>query len=705
MDFTLKTDFNFLASVALLIIPAILAYFYYKRSALKGIKRILFTALRFLTLFFIFLLLSSPVISFFKNTFQDPVNVFLIDNSQSLLIDNRESGLKEILNDKIKDSETGSSENLYFLFSGNLTREIGRDELESISYDRINNFETNLTGTFYSLHDRLANKNLSSVTVISDGIINQGGNPVTAARLLNVPVNYILTGDTIQHNDLVVRNLFYNKTAFIESNVPVNIEINSFNFDKDIKINLYEEDILTQSKVIKVDPGKSIYDLSFNVLSNAEKVIKYKIEIEGQEDEITLKNNYREFFIKFVNNKFKVLVLSGGPGADFSFLSEEIKKVKNFESTFLTQKSASEFYEGTVPDLSGFDSYIFIGYPTSVTNQNLLNDIKYQLEKNNSSLIFFAGRTTDYGKLSILDDRLPFKTTSFSEKEEETGIRTVSTLNNEVFKNTGLLSSVNSFPNIFKTASIFSVNPSSETFLLMTQNSEPAYIIQNTVNNKSAAFLAYGLYKWRLNPQRNNSGEVLNYIITSSVFAITNKEDKKTFTIETTKPVYSGFENVKFTARITNYDLQGGEQITVKISGEGYSNNLVLQKTDNKYYEGEINIPVDGNYNFKGELISGSNPVESIENRFAIGENNFEYELTRADNSILNNLSNETRGVNFSNTDLSSIKDSFTRLNEQSKSEIKSKKNFELNVNPYYLGILIFLLCLEWFFRKRNNLP
>lgn len=705
MDFTLKTDFNLLTSAALFIIPAIIAYFYYKRSSLKGFKKLLFTALRFLTLFFIFLLLSSPVISFFKNTFQDPVNVFLIDNSQSLLLDNRESELKKILNDKIMDSETGNSENLYFLFSGNLTREIGRDELESVVYNGINNFETNLTGTFYSLHERLTNKNLSSVTVISDGILNQGGNPVTAARLLNVPVNYILTGDTIQRNDLVLRNLFYNKTAFIESIVPVNIEINSFNFDKDIKINLYEEDVLTQSKVIKVDPGQNIYDLSFNVQSNSEKIIKYKIEIEGFEDEITLKNNYREFFIKFVNNKFKVLVLSAGPGADHSFLSEEIKKVKNFESAFLTQKSASEFYEGPVPDLSSFDSYILIGYPTAVTNPDLLSEIKYQLEKNNSSLIFFAGRTTDYGKLSILGDRLPFKTSSFSDIEEETGIRTVSTLNNEVFKNTGLLSSVNSFPNIFKTASVFSVNPSSETFLLMTQNSEPAYIIQNTVNNKSAAFLAYGLYKWRLNPQRNNSREVVNYIITGSVFAITDKEDKKKFTIETSKSVYSRFENVKFTAHIKNYEPQGGEQITVKISGEGYNNNLVLSKRDNEFYEGGINIPADGDYSFKGELLSGSNTVESIENRFAIGENNFEYELTRADNSILNNLSNETHGVNFSDADLSNIKDSFKSLNEQSKSEIKSKKNFELNVNPYFLGILIFLLCLEWFFRKRNNLP
>jgi len=275
----------------------------------------------------------------------------------------------------------------------------------------------------------------------------------------------------------------------------------------------------------------------------------------------------------------------------------------------------------------------------------------------------------------------------------------------DIFKNNGLISQVNSFPNIFKTASSFAVNSSAETFLIMSQNSEPAFIIQNTEKNKSAAFLAYGLYKWRLNNQRNNAGEVLNYIITSSVIAITDKEQKKTFNVETTKPVYSKFENVKFNARITNYELQGGEKIRVKITGNGFNNSFELVKKDNRYFEGEINIPADGTYSYTAELLSGNNLIESTDNRFIIGENNFEYKLTRADNSFLNKLSGDTYGINFSNADNSVIKDSLINFNERSKSEFKTRKNFELNVNPYYLGIIIFLLCLEWFFRKRNNLP
>lgn len=705
MDVTLKTDYGFLFIIISIIISAAVSWIYYRRSDLEGMKKKLLAALRFLSVFFILQLFSSPVISLFKNIFREPVSVFLIDNSQSLLLENRNIRLSEVLKNKIMNSAPGNSENLYFLFSENLIREIKKDDLDKISYEGINNFETNLTSSLYSLQQRLAGENVSAVTVISDGIINGGGNPGTAARLLNVPVNYILTGDTVQKNDLVLRNIFYNKTAFIESSVPVKIEINSYNYDRDIKINLYEENDLIQSKVLTVSKDKNVYDISFNVNSISEKVVRYKTEIEGIDDEITQKNNFREFFIKFVNNKFKILVLAGGPGPDLAFLSEEIKKVKNFDATFLTQKSASEFYEGAVPDLSGFDSYVLIGYPTSVTNQNILNDIRSSVEKNNSSIVFFAQRNTDFNKLSVLSDKLPFKTISYTDKEEQTGIRSVSKIENEIFRNAEIITQVNSFPDIFKTVSEFTVNPAAETFLIMNKNSSPAFIIQNTDKNRSAAFLAYGFYKWRLNNQRNNAGDVLNYIITSSIIAVTDKEQKKAFTIETTKPVYSKLENVKFIARITNYDLQGGEKIKVKISGEGFNNSFELLKKDNRYFEGEINVPADGTYSYTAELYSGNNFIESTDNRFLIGQNNYEYLLTRADNSVLNELTGVSSGVNFSDKDNSAVKDSLEKFNELSRSEFRSGKNFELNINPYYLGILIFLLCMEWFFRKRNNLP
>lgn len=705
MNFTFKTEYIFFFVPAAILISLFISYLYYRKSRLEGIQKKIFFLLRATSVFLILLLLSSPVISFVKKFTEEPVNVFLIDNSQSLLINNRAEKLNEFLTGKYNELNPSGAENLFFLFSDNLYKEIDRSELEKITYDGINNFETNLTGSLYSLRDALSNKNLSSLTIISDGIINKGGSPAIIAKSLNIPVNYFLIGDTIQQKDLVIKNIYYNKSAFIESSVPISIEMNSYEFDRAVEVNLLEEGKLIETKTVNVNHGQSTFNVLFNVMSAVEAVKKYKVEIKAEEGEITLKNNYREFFIKFTSNKLKILVLAGGPSADVAFLTEEIKRVKNFEPVFMTQKSSTEFYEGALPELSEFDSFILIGFPTQTTNPNILNEIKGIIDKNNSSLIFFASRNTDYKKLAALEEKLPFRFSGYSENEQQTGVRAVSIPDNEVFKNPVILPEINSLPDIFKTATEFSANSSSETFLLTSVNSQPALLIQNADTKKSAAFLVYGFYKWRLNNKQTNGSGVLNYLISNTLLAITNKEDTKKFMIETERPVYSKYENVKFVARIKNLELQGGENIRVKIRGNNYNNEISLLKKDTRYYEGEININKEGDYEFTGELYAGNALTESIQNRFSIGENNFEYRLTRSDNTILSEAANESGGINFTNKNDSEVKNFLLSANSRSKSESSAFRNLELNVNPYYLAALILLLCLEWFLRKRNNLP
>lgn len=707
MSISFKTDYDLLFIVIIFILSSLISYLYYRKSRLEGTSKKLFTLLRFLSTFFVLLLFASPAVSILKSITEKPVNIFLIDNSESLLLEDRSEKIVDAVKEKIENSLPGNSKNKFFLFSKGLYKEIEPGDISKngLKFTDIDNFETNLTATLNSLNEISGNENLSTVTVISDGMINEGGSPVLAAKNLSVPVNYILIGDTIQKKDLVLRNVFFNKTAFIESNIPVNAELNSFEYERTIKINLFEEDKLIESKNLDISKNKTEYDLTFNVISNSEKIVKYRIEIEGLEDEITLKNNFQEFYIHFVNNKFKILVLAGSPSADFAFISEEIKKVKNFEPVFLTQKSANEFYGGSLPDLNDFDAFILIGYPTAITNLSILNEINSELEKNKSSLIFFASRNTDYKKLSILDAHLPFKNGTESGDEEQTSLSGVMNPDDDVFKNTEIITSVSSFPDVFKSASGFSANPSSETIILSSKNSEPAFLIQNTDRNKSAAMLVYGLYKWRLNNRQVNAAGLLNYLITTSVFAITDKEKKKSFTAETTKPVYSKFENVKFEAKLNDPEVQGGEQIRIKIDGNGVNQTINLNKSGNRFFDGEINIQLNGDYSFTAELFSNNNLIETFPGRFTVGENNFEYKFTRADNSILNLLSNNTSGNNFGSLSSSQTGDSIKSANEKSGYNYESLRNFELNINPYYLGIVILLLCLEWFFRKRNNLP
>ncbi|MBL7129122.1 MAG: hypothetical protein ISS16_09095 [Ignavibacteria bacterium] len=704
MEFLLKAEHSTVYIIIVTIVAALLSYFFYRNSSIKNPLKFILQFIRFLAIWLIFLLLLSPVLSFFSEITQKPINIFLIDNSLSLNIENRDSLTTDLLNNIIPDIENNKSENKYFLFSKGLEEEIKEDEFDSIKFTKINNLETNLSTTLLTLLEKYENKNISSVNIISDGIINSGGNPSHSAKMYNIPINYFLIGDTIQKPDLLVKDIFFNKVTFVESQTPLKIEINSYGFDKKIKVNLYEDSNLINYQFIDVNSNSNSYDISFKLSSPVEAIKKYKIEVEEEPNEITFKNNYRELFTKYIDNKFKVLVLSGGPSADFAFISEEIKNIENFEAEFRTQKTANEFYEGQVPDLNNFQAFIFIGYPTSISNISLLNDIKESIERNESSLFFIASRNTDYKKLSLLENNLPFKAVSISESEKEIGVKTVSSITQDAIRNLEVLKSVNSLPNLFKSGTVFSINPESET-ILISSSGEPMLVIQNTAKNKSAAFLGHGLYKWRLTPGITNSEQVLNAILTGVIISITDKEKRKKFSINTSKQVYSPYENIKFTGTINDITLKGGMKIKIKIYNDDFNERIELQKVGNFDFEGLININTTGDYYYTGELYSKGRLIESDTKKLSIGENNYEYKYTRSDKSILNYLSLTTGGRDFTNMEINKINDFIIQVNSQETETVISSENIFLNFNLYYLFIIILLLTTEWVLRKRNNLP
>lgn len=701
MDFFIKTEYNIIFTIVIIIVSVLIAFIYYRNSNLSRSARIFFTTLRSLTLFFILLLLASPVVSFISSVTIQPVNIFLVDNSRSLELEQRYLQTDSIYRE-LKGISSSGTETNFFEFSSDIGNEAG----DSVIFFGINNNSTDLTKAMINLEERYSSGNISTITVISDGMFNEGGNPVFTARQLGASVNYLLVGDTVQKNDVLVKNVFYNRSAFIESNVPIKADINSFGYNQTVTVNLYEEDVLQKSQTITLSKEKSVYNVDFDITSLSPGVKKYKVEVTELNGEITTKNNYEEFFIKFVDNKFRVLVLSGAPSSDFAFIKEEIQKIQNFETTFLTQKGTNSYYEGAVPNLNGFQAFIFIGYPTSISSPEILTGVKDVLNTQKASLMFFASKNTDYSKLDVLSDNLPFRSVNYSETESETGLRTVSLPDNDAFRNNELLATISSLPNIFKSGTNFTANPSSET-LVLTTSGEPAFVIQNTEDNHSAAMLMHGLYKWRLSPRKTNGSEILNSLLAGTISYISDKERQKKFFIETSRPVYSKYEEVVFNAELNDPVIIGGEEIKIKINGGNINEELTLVKINNTTFTGKITVPADGDYKYTATLSIRNEQIESDEGRFLIGENNYEFKNTRSNKDILSSLSNETGGKNLTGLPKDEIVTIIEELNkkESEAPSLSGLRNFSLNINPYFLGILILLLSIEWFLRKRNNLP
>ncbi|MBP9097072.1 MAG: hypothetical protein KBG21_10715, partial [Ignavibacteria bacterium] len=523
MDIYLRSG-NIIFLILMAIIAGGTAYLYYRKSNLESPKKYIFPTIRFFSIFFVLLLFLTPVLSFVTSDSNDAKNIILIDASGSLEIENRRNDELNYIKNKIP------AKNTFYYFSNGLLNEVKHNDIDSISKITTN---TNSTNLFKTLSALSSFQNINSISILSDGNINEGGNPVELAKSFNVPFSYVLIGDTAQKKDVLVKNIYVNTTAFIDSKVSVKAEINSYRINENLKISLFEEETLIESKTIPVNDKNNLYEADFNVSSGTEGIKKYKVEIVEVTGEITNKNNTDYFFINYLNNKFKILVYGGGPSSDFAFLKEQLSAINNFQVTYQTQKSANEFYEPAATNYKEFDAIVFSGFPVQQTSASLLNEIKSSIDKYKTPLIFIESRNTDYSKLSVFSDNLPVSITSSSNNEVETQLRLVTNSNSEYLKSTDL-SSINSAPAVFTNTGSYSAKPGAESILINSKNSQPSLVILNTNDKNSAAFLFHGFYKLRLYKQ-NDFSPVFNKLLSSTIISISSKDKKKIMDFELSK--------------------------------------------------------------------------------------------------------------------------------------------------------------------------
>ena len=260
MDIFLKSG-NILYLIAAIIISAAAAYLYYRKSNLNSPKKFIFPVVKFFSTFFILALFLTPVLSFINNDSPASKNIFLIDVSKSLTIEDR----FRIEADYLKDKIPGGSK--VFSFADGLLREVN----DSIQNSTGGVSSTNLFKTINSLSSFSP---VNSINIISDGNVNDGGNPADLAKSFNTPVSYILTGDTAQKKDALVKNIYVNKNAFIDSKVIVKAEVNAYFINGELKVSLFEEENRIESKTLAVNEKSNLYEVEFNVSSGTEGIKK-----------------------------------------------------------------------------------------------------------------------------------------------------------------------------------------------------------------------------------------------------------------------------------------------------------------------------------------------------------------------------------------------------------------------------------------------
>ena len=695
---------------ALLILGAYTVYVYrYTIPVVSTSKKIFLVSLRTLALILLLFVIFEPILTLTKKIVLEPVNLIFADNSRSMQIKDgthREESIENFLQ-KANSNNLFSNSKLYSF--GNEVKPVSIDSLSKINFSE---GSTNFSKIFNDVKEDKSN--ISSVVIISDGVITDGTNPLYTAEKLNIPVFTVGVGDTTRHKDIELKNILYNE--YIYAQTPTTIQgtiLNNGFGNQSTNVSFYENDLLIEQKTVKLSTdGVQNINFIYTPQTGGEK--KLTIEISNLKGEFTTANNKKIFYINVLSNKIKVLLVSGAPSPDLSFIRNTLTEDKNLSVNSITQIAQNNFLEkNNRKELIDSSQIIFlIGFPTIQTPDELLNEVYDAIKNKNKPFFITLSGRTDYSRLKQIQGELPFiagnPSSGFTEVQPNIS---VSESDNPLIQNNSQnpIEAWNNLPPVYQPQANYRAKPEDEIISTVKINNVPInspLIVSRILGSKrSIAVLAKDIWKWKLQTADDNLNLFDSFILNSVKWLNTSSKQKQV-TIKTSKKNYSSGENIDFTGQVYDetFNPISDAEVKVKVNGEKENYNLTLSAVGNGLYEGSLQINKAGNYRYSGEAIQNEKELGTDAGKFNIGEVDIEMINPQMNYSFLNSLANETGGKFFNVSDDNQLFSIIKNLNKRASKEKTVVNEIKLWSNEWLMAIAILLFALEWFFRKRAGM-
>lgn len=645
--------------------------------------------LRFITVTTLCFLLTGPVLKLIKNKYEKPSLVFAIDNSQSLAMSMDSSILKKINTSLAKLADSLSREGINVQLE-DLNQTVNSDQFTEIPF---NNKTTNLDKTLERIKTNFENRNLAGVVLISDGIYNQGNDPLYDN--FSFPIYSIGVGDTIPRKDINLKNLLYNKIGYSGNKLPLVAEIINNGFaNEELEVTLKQGNKVLESKKLPLT-NKSMVQAEFLINPKKAGLHHYIVETKPLSGEFTTKNNRSDAYIEVIDAKEKVLIVALSPHPDIKALLSAAETKDNLE------------LEIFIPGISKmkedkYDLIIFHQIPDMYNTRN--QEIDKLLSSANSRLFIIGNQTNLHtlnrflpmveivAKSNQKDEVLPTFDPKFEKFE-------ITQEEKEVFSR---------FPPVTVPFADFETKPGTEIILrqkigqVIADN--PLLMVRADGNKKTALLAGEGIWEWRLDEfLEMGNAEVFDRFFLSLIQYLSAKEDKRKFRVYPIKNEYLESENVEFEAEIYNdvYKKIFGKTVNLYIRDEqGKSTHYAFTPQEgNSTFE--IKGLTPGLYRYTAKTDFGG-AAQKVSGEFVIREVMLEALNTTANFNLLRELSTKSNGKFFSANQINLLGTSLKQ--QRGKTLIHTTEEFQELINfPWIFFLILLLISIEWGIRKYSG--
>lgn len=701
------------------VVAGALSYWLYRRTTpqLSTGKRAVLGLLRFVALTLILFLLFEPVLRLIEREEKQPILAVLVDNSQSLLMtsgaDTSAAPVRErirTLFSQIPAAVRDADIRMYSFDSDLQSRDL---ELDSLVFD---GSRTNIARALEQLRERLGEDNLRGAILLSDGQYNTGRNPLYVAERYPVPIYTAVLGDTTRHRDVQVRRVTTNEIAYVGTELPIQVALRAEGYGGyPVTVSLLENGASLDSRRVELPSGASEITVDLTVTPETEGLHRYTVAVSRLDGEATYRNNAESATVRVLSSKRQVLLIAAAPSPDVASVRQLLQEDPTFEVETYVQKSRGTFYEGPLP--ASFDEFaviVLVGYPGRGAAPEDMRRIASAAE---------AGRPVFYifdrsGHIQFVDEQfddvLPvvperirsgFVEASFAVAPGEMThpILRIPEASPEMWLR---------LPPLVYSQTRWRASPDADV-LARTQVrgvdlDDPLFVIRRRAQNRSAALLGAGTWRWRnVSEDLSALSHLWPALFSNTLEWLSAREEDQPVRVDPVRDLFGGGETVEFTGQVYDESLNPVSDATVEVSvtsPDGTDYPYVMEPIGNGRYTLDAGTFPEGTYSFEAQAQRDERVIGSDRGAFAVGALTLEFKETRANAALMRQIAQRSGGSLLEPDQMETFTSGLSASGAFAPVIVESEEEIELRRRYIFLAIVIGLLTLEWFMRKRSGM-
>jgi uncharacterized membrane protein len=323
------------AAVLVLLVPLALWFFWTSLARIRSPwRKVFLLLLRVLAFSALLLVLFRPELELRKGHYLKNSIAVLLDNSKSLSIKNfpdeqpRASLVRQAMEkNQLYFERLAKTFNVDFYFVSDRPVQVSSGEIAT--YYQPREPFTDFGRVFADLRKKYEDQSLKGVMLFSDGAdLNQAPDEISeelrrAVASIDSPIHAFQTGSNDLFKDLAIEAVDAPDFGFVQQPVNLSVTVNASSIgNKNVSLVLKEGDNVLISKMIEIREGTARYpvDLQFTPRALGKRV--YSLSLPLFAGESIASNNRREFQVKVIPDRIRVLHLNGRPSWDSRFLRE-----------------------------------------------------------------------------------------------------------------------------------------------------------------------------------------------------------------------------------------------------------------------------------------------------------------------------------------------------------------------------------------------